>query len=152
MNLATEPTGVCSYAKSTIANLSLHSVWLKVASLACNYQLKERNLWKIMMGLVSALQMKSRWESNINVLFGISFSLKPNKKLTTRINCFYLWSVIYQIGNLYVGNLCELTAQSQGRADNCHQTLLDSRSLPFSPLLRLSRKFSYVIQENRDSK
>jgi len=32
-----------------------------------------------------ALQMKGWWESNINVLFGISFTLKPNKKLTTKI-------------------------------------------------------------------
>jgi hypothetical protein len=27
---------------------------------------------------------------HINVLFGISFTLKPNKKLTTRIDCFNL--------------------------------------------------------------
>ncbi len=52
------------------------------------------------------LHMKSWWESNINVLFGISFTLKPNKILTTRINCFHLCSVFFQIGNLYVDLLC----------------------------------------------
>ncbi len=36
----------------------------------------------------SILLLKGCWESNINVLFGISFTLKPNKKL--RINCFHL--------------------------------------------------------------
>jgi hypothetical protein len=55
------------------------------------------------------LQMKVRWESNINVLFGISFTLKPNKKLTARINSFHLCSVIFQIWDLYFGHLCELS-------------------------------------------
>ncbi len=30
-------------------------------------------------------------------LFGISFTLKPNNKSTTRIICFHLWSIIFQI-------------------------------------------------------
>ncbi len=33
----------------------------------------------------NTLQMKGWWESNINV-----FTLKPNKKFTTRINFFHL--------------------------------------------------------------
>ncbi len=45
------------------------------------------------------LQIKGRWESNINVLCGISFTLQPNMKLTTRINCFHLWCIIFQIVN-----------------------------------------------------
>jgi hypothetical protein len=59
--------------------------------------------------------MKGWWKSNMNVLFGISLTLKPNKKLTTKINCFHLWSIIIQIGNLYVGHLWELSAQLQER-------------------------------------
>jgi hypothetical protein len=43
----------------------------------------------ISLSSLSTLQRKGRWESNINVLFGISFTLKANKKLTTRINCFH---------------------------------------------------------------
>jgi hypothetical protein len=42
-------------------------------------------------------------------LFDISFILKSKKKLTTKINCFYLRSIIFQIGNLYIGHLCELS-------------------------------------------
>ncbi len=63
--------------------------------------------------LVPTLQMKGQWEFNINVLFEISFTLKPNKKLTTMINSFHLWSIILQIGNMFVGNLCGLSAQPQ---------------------------------------
>ncbi len=70
---------------------------------------RRRGIWDPIV----TLQMKGRWESNMNVLFGISISLKPNKKLTTRINCFHLWSIIFQIGNFYVGHLCELSAQPQ---------------------------------------
>jgi hypothetical protein len=57
------------------------------------------------MKLWTSVQKKGEWESNINVLFEVSFTLKPNKKLATRINCFHLWSVIFQIGNFYVGHL-----------------------------------------------
>ncbi len=48
-------------------------------------------------------------------LFGISFTLKAKNKLAPRNNCFNLWSVIFQIGNLYVDHLCELSAQPQER-------------------------------------
>ncbi len=58
----------------------------------------------------NSLQMEGRWESNINGLLGISFAYK---KLTTRVNCFHLWSIIFQIENLYVGHLCELLGQPQ---------------------------------------
>ncbi len=50
-------------------------------------------------------EMKAQWESNIIVSFGSSFTFKQNQKLTTRMNCFHLWSVIFQIGNLYVCHL-----------------------------------------------
>ncbi len=60
-------------------------------------------------------EMKGQWESNINVLFGSSFTFKLNQKLSTRFNCFHLWSVIFQTGNLYVCHLCELLAQPQER-------------------------------------
>jgi hypothetical protein len=58
------------------------------------------------LSFYASMQTKVRWESNINIWFGIPFTLKPNMKLTTRISCFQLWSVIFQIGNLYVDHLC----------------------------------------------
>ncbi len=99
-----------------------------------------------------ALQMKGGWESNINVLFlfGISITLKSNKKLTSRINCFHLWSIIFQICNCLLSFMW-----TGGRAGNCSQHLLGGSSLPFSPaspLLRLSWEFSHAIHENKDSK
>ncbi len=75
------------------------------------------------------------------VIFWISFTLESKKKLTTRINCFHLWSVIFRRGNLYVGHLCELSAE--GSAGNCCQPLLGGSSLPFSLLLELSCEFSH---------
>ncbi len=65
--------------------------------------------------LYYTLQMMGWWESHINVLFGIAFTLKPNKTLTTWIKFFHLWSKMFQIGNLYVGQLCVLSAQPQER-------------------------------------
>ncbi len=87
----------------------------------------------------------------INVLFGISFTLKRNNTSTTRINCFHLWSVIFQIGNLCRSFMWTRgsTAGVEGRVGNCRQPLLGGSYLPFSPLLRLSREFSHAIQENR---
>ncbi len=51
-----------------------------------------------------------------SVFFGISFTLKAKKKLTGRVNCFHLWSLIFQIEHLYVGDLCELSAQQQDQS------------------------------------
>jgi hypothetical protein len=50
------------------------------------------------------------------VLFGNSYTLKAKKKLTARINCFHLWSIIFQSGNLYVGQNFQLNRRS-GRDD-----------------------------------
>ncbi len=91
-------------------------------------------LWALAFKLMLALQMTGREKSNIIVLFGISFTLKPNKKLTKWINYFHLWSVFFQIENL------------SWRTRNCHQPLHDGSSLPFSPLLWLSQEFSHAMQ------
>ncbi len=57
------------------------------------------------------------WERFLNShyqsLLESLFTFEAKKKLTTRINCFHLLSVIFQIRNLYVGHLCELSAQPQ---------------------------------------
>ncbi len=105
----------------------------------------------------ATLQMKGRLESIINVLFKISFTLKPNKKLTTRINCFHLWSAIFQIGNLYVGHLFMWTHGSttgaEGRPENCRKPLFGG--LPCLSLLSCcwaesSRTQYGKIEKNRD--
>ncbi len=91
-----------------IFQLVLYVKKIQLALFICTDE-KKSNVLKIL----SFTAMKGRWESNINVLFRILFTLS-NKKLTTRINCFHLWFVIFQIGNLYVGHLCELNHRSRG--------------------------------------
>ncbi len=67
------------------------------------------------------------------VLFGKSFTLKAKQKLTTRINCFHLCSIIFQIGNLYVGQNSRLNRRS-GREGRELQPITAWRQfLPFSP-------------------
>ncbi len=81
--------------------------------------------------------LQCRWESKINVSFGISYTLKPNKKLTARINCFHFWSIIFQIGNLYVGHsFNRRSMQREGKGTSANHLMCGS-SLPFSPLLQL---------------
>ncbi len=95
------------------------------------------------------------------VLFEISITLKTKKKLTTRINCFHLWSVI-KIGNLYVDHLCELLAQPQERwgeqgtaANHCLVTLpcpsLHSSGWAESSLTQYSKIFSSHSYSSRGS-
>ncbi len=74
----------------------------------CSFWVRRRVIWE-----PSHTSNKGLVKIQYKCLIWISFSLKPNKKLATRINCFHLWSIIFQIGNLYVGNLCELSAQPQ---------------------------------------
>ncbi len=92
-----------------------------------------------------------RWRAGENpILFGILFTLKPNKKLTTRINCFHLWSIIFQVRNLYVViyvNSRLNCRERRGGQGNCRQPMLGSSSLAFSQLLRLSREFSHVYRK-----
>ncbi len=96
--------------------------------------------------------MKCWWESNINFLFGISFTLKPNKKLfpaplsTPGLSRnLYVSHFIWTLGS---------TAGEEKRAGNCCQPLLGSNSLPFSSSLAVEPK---VFSRNtgkysRDSK
>jgi hypothetical protein len=64
---------------------------------------------------------KWRASENLNVLFGISLTLKPNKKLTTRNNCFHLWSKISKL-EIYVGHLSELSQFSHRKIDLPNKT------------------------------
>ncbi len=55
----------------------------------------------------------------VNVLFGISFTLKPNKKLTTRINCSHLWPIFSKLENcmldIYVNSWLNRMSGGEGR-------------------------------------
>ncbi len=70
----------------------------------------------------------------MSYLVSLSHSIS-NKKLTTRINCFHLWSIIFQIGSLYLGHLCELTLNHRSGEEgmNVHEC----RNRPHSFILRI---------------
>ncbi len=90
-------------------NVELPAVLLASLSRLLVHSSAEQQLPCILVqegNICTAQLLQKRWWSNINVLFGISFTLQPNKKLTTRINCFHLCSVTFQSRNLYVGHLC----------------------------------------------
>jgi hypothetical protein len=86
------------------------------------------------------------------ILFGISFTLKAKKKLTTRINCFHLMIRNFPNWNFHVGHLCELSTQRQERREGQGTAAIDKSPLPFSLIQWLSPDFSHAIQINRDSK
>ncbi len=81
----------------------------------------------------------------ISVLFGVSFTLKPNKELTTRINCLHLYCIIFNFPNWKFVCWVSSSAGAKRRTGNSRQPLLGSSSLPFSPLLQMSSKFSHEI-------
>ncbi len=54
---------------------------LQASGLIQDTQVEEEKKEKWVHSWAHVLQMKCWWESNINFLFGISFTLKPNKKL-----------------------------------------------------------------------
>jgi hypothetical protein len=93
--------------------------------------------------LFDTLQMKSWWESNINVLFGISFTLKTNKKLTKRINCFHSMICNFQNWNficwLYIYVNSRFKRRRGGESRELPPNMLCGSSLLFSQLLRFYR-------------
>jgi hypothetical protein len=82
----------------------------------------------------------------IYFLFGISFTLKPNKKLFPA-----LLSTPGLSQNLYVSHLFELSAQLQERRrgqGTAANPCLAAVPYPSLCSLLLSQKFSHAIQEN----
>jgi hypothetical protein len=92
-----------------------------------------------------------------NPIFGISFTLKPNKNWLQGLISSIYYSQFSKLENFYVGHLCELSAQPQERIGGQgitgrREPLLSGSSLPFSSLLGFSQEYSHARRENGGSK
>ncbi len=79
-----------------------------------------------------------------SVLFGISFTLKAKKKLTTTINCFHSWSVIDQIENLVCRSFMWTLGSTAGAEELPPTTAGGSFNEYFSEFT-LFREFEFTV-------